>query len=245
MLSIIIPTYNEERYLPLLLDSIKKQDFHDYEVIVADANSKDATRSIAKKYGCKIIKGGRPARGRNNGARHAKGDILLFLDADVILPSGFLKENLADFKKKKLVCAGVKAKPLSRSIIDNLGFAIANLGNYMLVRTQPRGIGWCIFIRKKVFNEINGFNENLLVGEDIDLTHKTKKYNAFGILKKKSIYVSIRRMEKEGRWGYVSKIIKTTVSDLKVERITLDNKEIKYKFGGYGRIKKREFPKIK
>ena len=46
--SIIIPTYNEEEYLPVLLDSIKEQDFNDYEIIVADANSSDRTREIAE-----------------------------------------------------------------------------------------------------------------------------------------------------------------------------------------------------
>ena len=51
MLSIIIPAYNEERYLPKLLNCIKKQTYRDYEVIVADANSKDKTRQIAKKFG--------------------------------------------------------------------------------------------------------------------------------------------------------------------------------------------------
>ena len=52
ILSIIIPTYNEEEYLPLLLKSIKQQDFRDYEIIVADANSKDNTVKIAEEYGC-------------------------------------------------------------------------------------------------------------------------------------------------------------------------------------------------
>ena len=74
ILSIIIPTYNEEEYLPVLLESIKKQNFNDYEVIVADANSTDRTREIAKEYGCLIVDGGLPAVGRNNGAKVAKGE---------------------------------------------------------------------------------------------------------------------------------------------------------------------------
>lgn len=57
-LSIIIPTYNEEEYLPKLLEGIKSQDFEDYEIIVADANSTDKTREIAEVYGCKIVDGG-------------------------------------------------------------------------------------------------------------------------------------------------------------------------------------------
>lgn len=93
-MSIIIPTLNEEKFLPRLLDSIKKQDSKDYEIIVADAGSKDATVEIAKKYRCKIVQGGLPAKGRNEGAKIAQGDLLLFLDADVQLPSDFLKNSL-------------------------------------------------------------------------------------------------------------------------------------------------------
>ena len=62
MLSIIIPTLNEESYLPKLLNSIKKQDFQDYEMIVADAGSKDKTIEIALASGCKISSGGLPAK---------------------------------------------------------------------------------------------------------------------------------------------------------------------------------------
>ena len=54
-ISIIIPTYNEEEYLPKLLESIKSQDFTDYEIIVADAQSDDNTREIAKENGYIII----------------------------------------------------------------------------------------------------------------------------------------------------------------------------------------------
>jgi len=93
MLSIIIPTLNEEKFLPHLLISLKEQTFKDFEIIVADNNSTDATRSIALKSGAKMVEGGLPARGRNNGAKVARGEWLLFLDADVILPPGFFRKS--------------------------------------------------------------------------------------------------------------------------------------------------------
>jgi glycosyltransferase involved in cell wall biosynthesis len=79
MLSIIIITKNEEKYLPKLLNSIKKQNYKNYEIIVSDAKSIDSTRKIAKKCNCKIINEGLPSIGRNNGAKYTKGDLLLFL----------------------------------------------------------------------------------------------------------------------------------------------------------------------
>ena len=89
MISIIIPALNEENYLPKLLKNIKKQELKDYEVIVADTNSKDGTRQTAKKFKCEIVKGGLPPEGRNNGAKKAKGTLLFFIDADSLLSKNF------------------------------------------------------------------------------------------------------------------------------------------------------------
>ncbi len=90
-LSIIIPTFNEESYLPHLLESIKRQDFSDYEVIVADAGSKDSTRDIAQEWGCKVVEGGLPSVGRNRGTEAASGEYLLFFDSDVFLTRDYLE----------------------------------------------------------------------------------------------------------------------------------------------------------
>lgn len=72
MLSIIIPTLNEEKYLLILLSEIRKQNFIDYEIIVADAVSEDRTIEIARSFNCNIIKGGLPAKGRNEGTKLPK-----------------------------------------------------------------------------------------------------------------------------------------------------------------------------
>ena len=87
MVSIVIPAYNEENYLPRLLRSIQAQDFPDVEIIVADADSTDRTAAIARSAGARLTRGGVPAVGRNNGARLAKGDYLLFIDADTVIPT--------------------------------------------------------------------------------------------------------------------------------------------------------------
>ena len=99
--SIIIPTYNEEEYLPKLLESIKSQDFTDYEVIVADAQSNDNTREIAKEYGCIVVEGGLPGVGRNKGAEVAKGEVLLFLDSDLELTKNYLANVIEEFEANR------------------------------------------------------------------------------------------------------------------------------------------------
>jgi glycosyltransferase involved in cell wall biosynthesis len=110
MLSIIIPTLDEEKYLPILLSQIKKQNFSDFEIIVADAGSKDKTVEIAKSFGCQVTNGGLPAKGRNEGAKITRGEIFLFLDADnIFLPENFLKNLLEEFEKRNL---GVASFPI-------------------------------------------------------------------------------------------------------------------------------------
>ena len=93
-LSIIIPCKNEEEQLPKLLASIKRQTFTDYEIIVADAHSKDRTREIAESFGARVVEGGMPGPGRNKGALQAQGTHLLFLDADVTFLSHRYLENV-------------------------------------------------------------------------------------------------------------------------------------------------------
>ncbi len=92
MVSIVIPTYNEERFLPRLLGSIEKQEFKDYEVIVADNHSRDATVEIALSHRARVVEDSLPAVARNRGAKVARGEYLLFLDADTVVPEGFLKK---------------------------------------------------------------------------------------------------------------------------------------------------------
>ena len=151
--SIIIPTYNEEDYLPVLLDSIKEQDFNDYEVIVADANSKDRTREIAEEYGCTVVDGGLPAVGRNNGAKVAKGEILLFLDSDLQLTEDYLAKVLYEFRMENLGIAITQMLPMSNKIEDKLYHDFANYFMISVENIKPHGAGCYGIIAKRELHE--------------------------------------------------------------------------------------------
>lgn len=200
LLSVIIPAKNEEKYLPILLESIKRQRFPkpDYEIIVADNNSKDKTREIAEKFGCKIIGGGFPGQGRNSGAKVAKGETLLFLDSDTVLfKKDFLKNCLSEFKKRRLDIAVPKAY-VRGTKTDKLFFEFWNSLVEASQFISPFAGGWCIFATKKIHDKIKGFDEKIILGEDSDYAKRAAKFGKFGLLKNAKILVSPRRFKKEG-----------------------------------------------
>ena len=202
MISIIIPTLNEENYLPLLLDSIKKQNTkEDYEIIIADAGSIDRTVEIAKKkYGCQVVPGGLPAKGRNAGAKIAGGDLLLFLDADLILPPGFLDTLLSEFKKRNLDIATTDLDFLSEEKIYKIAAFLRNFYYRFTYRLSFPYISQCILVKKSFHHQIGGFDEEVRLAEDFAYIRKMRKITQakFGYISKTKFYSSVRRFEKDG-----------------------------------------------
>lgn len=96
LVSIVIPTLNEENYLPLLLSSIQNQTYEPIEVIIADSSS-DSTPGIARDAGATVVSVEELniSLARNEGARAAQGDILIFCDADCILANDFVERLVA------------------------------------------------------------------------------------------------------------------------------------------------------
>jgi glycosyltransferase involved in cell wall biosynthesis len=206
MLSIIIPTLNEEKYLPILLSQIKKQNFTDYEIIVADAGSTDKTVEIAKSFGCKIVKGGLPAKGRNEGAKAAKGELFLFMDADnIYLPDGFLDKLITEFKKRNLGVASFPIYPAG-NFADKICYFLYNkfveiFQNWTAFATNS------ILIKREVFEKVNGFDEEVLIAEDHDLAKRASKISKFGFIKTEPVLTSPRRFEIDGRFKTYGKYL--------------------------------------
>lgn len=207
--SIVIPTKNEEKMLPKLLDSIKSQTYKDYEVIVADAHSTDDTAKVAEDFGAKVIEGGMPGPGRNKGAIQAKGEIIAFFDADVQLPSSrFLQDCVAEMDRKGLDVASCKVKPLSRKPVDKALHQIYNAYAVATEKIRPHAPGFCILVRRHAHQGIKGFDEEIVLAEDHDYVQRAKKEgHKFGLLKSHPISVSVRRLEKDGRMALAIKYL--------------------------------------
>ena len=230
IISIIIPTYNEEDYLPNLLDSIKRQNFDGYEVIVADANSTDRTLEIAESYGCIVVDGGLPAVGRNNGARVAKGEYLLFLDSDLELTDDYLRNVLYEFRMEHLGIAITKMKPMSDKIEDKIFHDFANYFMIGVENIKPHGAGcYGIITKKSLHDECGGFDESLTFGEDTDYIERLAEKERFKVLRNAKIGVSTRRLEEEGIVTLIRQYGKSTVNDFLGKRT--DAEDLNYNFG--------------
>jgi len=199
MVSIVIPTLNEEKYLPRLLKCIKEQSFTDFEVIIADANSTDSTIQIAQDFGALVVGGGIPAIGRNKGAGAAKGDILIFIDADAMFGSEFIQQILGEFSNRNLDFAIPIFNPEHPRLKYKFFLMWANSYKKMMQNSYfPDGTGQLVICKTAAFKDI-GMYLDMQVAEDNNLfwrAAKSKKYKV-GIVNFR-FTSSTRRLEKIG-----------------------------------------------
>lgn len=213
-ISIIIPTLNEENYLPLLLSALQKQTLQPKEIIVADAFSTDRTREVATSFGCIVVDDDHhsgPGGGRNAGAEKATGDILLFFDADVVITHSFLEKTAEEFDRRHLDIASCFIKPLSKSKLDHFGASMIDSYFYAMKYILPHAAGYCIFIRRGIHEFMHGFDESLVLAEDHDYVQRASKYGKFGFLKSQKVSVSTRRFREE---GHTKTLVKYSIAEL-------------------------------
>jgi glycosyltransferase involved in cell wall biosynthesis len=200
-ISVIIPTLNEGKYIESTLFHIKQQK--PFEIIVADSHSDDDTVKIAKKYGAKIVSCERKnaAVGRNAGAFKAKGDILLFVDADTILFPTVFETMIKDFETGIVgwTCRSCAFSPLWReqTVYNSFNNLLSFLNNRI---RKPHSAGIIMAVRKDVFENIGGFDSELKTMEDHDLAKKAGKYGRFKFSNKTCVFTSTRRLHKWGGW---------------------------------------------
>lgn len=182
MISIVIPTKNEERYLASTLAALKS--YADCEIIVSDGRSTDDTVEIARRYADRVVVATGSERqtiaaGRNLGAAQAQGEFLVFLDADVEIPDppAFFERALALFERDpQLVATAValRVRSESASWMDQIVFVSA--GWLMALFNNLLGIGAAQgefqMIRADAFRRVGGYRADLVAAEDHDLFHR-------------------------------------------------------------------------
>jgi glycosyltransferase involved in cell wall biosynthesis len=196
--SVVIPVLNEADYLADLLLALTQQTRLPNEVIIADAGSTDSTVHIARQYGARVIEGGLPAAGRNAGAAVATGEIILFLDADVLPTSQFIENILEEFARHELDIATCLVEAISDRRLYHLLHHTANLYLIALQKFSPHAPGFVILIRRDLHHLTGGFDETLTLAEDHDYVQRAASHGRFAVLQHVHLPVSVRRLETDG-----------------------------------------------
>jgi len=196
-ISIIIPAHNEENYIRKTLHSIKNQVYQNYEIIVVSNGCTDNTENIVKKRENEKVKhfslsNANVSLARNYGAREARGNILLFLDADTTLENDTLQKIRQQFTSSHTV-ATTKVLPDANSLKYNLAMKFKNFYNLTKIY---QGCSGALICRKDDFAKVNGYPE-LSVKEHRKLIIKLKKLGQYKCV---NTYVttSMRRFQ---QWG--------------------------------------------
>lgn len=203
MITVIIPTKNEEKNLPELLRSLENQTYHEkFETLVVDGKSKDKTQNIAKEHGCRVVIQERTgiSNARNLGWKKARGNVLVFIEADTVLNKNFLKEIENEFKNKNVKCARPNIIPVRENWIQKALAAQIELSG-----SRQNAWEFPTIFRKEILRKTGGWDEEIDFAEDRELPARIKKagYKSKAI-KKAVIYVkpvdSLWSLFKQGRW---------------------------------------------
>ena len=197
-LSIIIPTFNEARYLPAVIrrvrDAARLKVSH--EIIVSDCGSSDGTVERALSLGARVVEGSPPpecrAEALNKGAAAAGGDVLLFLDADTILPHGYDESIMCALYDQGTVGGAFEFAMDG----DAFGLRVVELINRLRYRIWPRYYGdQGIFVRADVFHGVGGYPARRIM-EASDFCVSLRKEGKLSLIRKYAVTSSRRFIEK-------------------------------------------------
>ena len=205
--SIIIPAFNEEKYIMDTIKSLKNavliqedKTGVEGEIILVDNNSTDRTAEIAKTEGVKVVF--EPvnciAKARNAGASASKGEFLFFVDADTMIPPELLENAISILSSGKVCAGGAKIS----FIEDNLPAAaeISLAIWHSIVKVVPFAAGSFVYCTREAFQYAGGFDEKLYAGEEILLSIRLKKYAAKNGMNFRVIPIPVRTSGRKFEW---------------------------------------------
>ena len=204
-ISVIIPTWNEAKYLPGLLDTLRAQTLPPLEILIADSGSTDGTQNLARAAGSVVLEGEAkgPGEGRNRGARAARGEVFLFIDADCLVPPTLCDTVLQALEGNEVVGGATGFMPAGGRLLERGLFALANgYQRAMTLWGYPHNAGYCFFFRRDAFDALRGLREDMPLNETHDLALRSRALGRFVILPV-TVETSMRRFR---TYGYLRTI---------------------------------------
>jgi glycosyltransferase involved in cell wall biosynthesis len=224
--SVVIPAFNEEKYIGKLLDSLVNQGFKDFEVIVSDGDSEDGTKEVVETYYNKLplnfisSKERGPANQRNNGARLAKGDNILFLDSDCYVRPDFLRKVHKVISRSNCKAIIGFMRPDEKRLVFRIFYFFNNLFIFLSQFFKPGANGAFMMIERNLFNEVGGFDPEVKWAEDAEFFRRVKDvYSNNRVYPNLVVTTSTRRFHSEGVLSYSLRVLemasKAAVLDIK------------------------------
>jgi glycosyltransferase involved in cell wall biosynthesis len=214
MISVIVPSFNEEAHIGACLESLSDQTIprRQYEIIVVDGNSHDATREIASQYADLVFIQESPRVGgaRNDGILRSSGEIAATTDADTIIPPGWIERISDDFSRHPIVQLYGPVDPIEPGLKNWLSLASANTFSLIGYHTHTLyyTLGCNTAFRKDAFIEA-GMYHCIDAGDDLEIALRMKKLGKVLFDYKLRVRFSMRRYEQFGtlrslyEWLYI------------------------------------------
>ncbi len=218
MITVVVPTYNEERNIENCLRSLQSQTLprKNYEIIVVDGQSKDRTVEIASLYADRVIQ--QVSRGvggaRNDAAQIARGKIIASTDADCLPPKQWLENIQRCFEDDNVIAATGLLKPVLEDLNDtervayNILFEMSNV--LILIAARLRFYHLCganSAFNRNIFNNINGYSD-LPYSDDVEIVKRLKPLGKIVTSNEVWVKYSVRRIKKIGLIKYTLMIFR-------------------------------------
>lgn len=207
--SIIVPAYNEERWLPRTLEAIaaaRRMLPGEGELIVVDNNSTDATAAIALAAGARVVFEPRNqiSRARNAGAEAATGQLLVFVDADTQVNGQLLVEALARLEQGRACAVGAAIR-----FDRDPGQVLGKILRFFNWAGERYGLlaGSFIAVSRQAFRAVGGFPEQVYAGEELFLALKLRQWGRrhgrlpLQVVDSHPVITSARKMDRHSTWG--------------------------------------------